>query len=122
MVLHHGRHCTDDLDVDGEEAPVIGLPPATRQVLESIRVVVSIGVTAVSTPLECLRLDGYRNLLLFWMMMPAAFVAAIEELALELHRGSSSKTGVPDELLQSSAWSWDIYMDAGSNRIVYRMY
>ena len=83
LTLHHP--CAPPADQIATKISTVysvELPPATRQVLESIRIVVSIGVAAVSTPLECLRLEGYRNLLLFWMVLPAAFVAAIALVAL----------------------------------------
>ena len=54
----------------------VELPMDMERLLDSFTVVVSFGFSYVSTPLQCLRLDGYRAELLFWIICPIALILA----------------------------------------------
>ena len=60
----------------------VDMPPAVAELLSYFRLVVSIGISDISTPLQCLGLDGYASALAFWMIMPFVLTLLIVLVAI----------------------------------------
>ena len=60
------------------------LPEGVKQLLNSLSLIVSLGITpaGVSTPLECIDLSGYANMLRFYMITPVVLVALVVLVAV----------------------------------------
>ena len=62
----------------------VELPADVKQMLNSLSITFSFGISYAATPLECLDLHGYLSTLLFWMVLPVAFVLLIMLISLGL--------------------------------------
>ena len=62
-------------------------PPAQiKQLLSAFRLVITLGISDLTTPLECAGLHGYQNQLRFWMIMPLILIAIVAAVALVVMR------------------------------------
>ena len=60
------------------ESLLVSLPPDVKGLIERMSSFISIGVNGVATTsLECMGLSGYRNRLLFWMIVPAGVILCV---------------------------------------------
>ena len=78
----------------------VSLPAAVKKILESLSMVVGLGLGGVATtPLECLGLAGYVPRLLFWMVLPfvlSMIIVAVVILPEHLHALITMRDTVDD--------------------------